>query len=235
MKFEYHASPGCARSIIVGRIPESSSVRVGRRSRRGGMVVSIKSWTRKKVGLAVASFGLFVLAAGCEEPTLIPAAAPGDDAREVQANKLKEKDDPQANGEVAGTTEHKPTALPDVVPATPTAKGETKTTKSGVKYTTLKEGTGAVARSGQTVSVHYVGTLDDGREFDNSRKRGKPAEFLIGVGNVIRGWDEGVPGMKIGEIRKLDIPAAAGYGAQGKGPVPQNANLHFEVELMDVR
>jgi FKBP-type peptidyl-prolyl cis-trans isomerase len=162
---------------------------------------------------------------------------PGDDQRQALAAKMLEKDDPQANGEVHSTGgEKKPQPLPDVEPAMPTDPGETKTTKSGVKYTTVKPGAGATAKLGQTVTVHYVGTLDDGREFDSSRKRDKPADFPIGIGQVIRGWDEGVPGMRIGEVRKLDVPAGAGYGALGKAPaIPPNAQLHFEIELVNVK
>src|SRR5206468_3795974 len=94
----------------------------------------------------------------------------------------------------------------DLPPALPTAKGEVKTTPSGVKYETIKPGNGAVAKAGQRVTVHYVGTLEDGRKFDSSRDRDKPATFSIGTGDVIKGWDEAVPGMKIGEVRKLIVP-----------------------------
>jgi FKBP-type peptidyl-prolyl cis-trans isomerase len=192
------------------------------------------------------SLGLALLAGGCgEPPASTPMTAPGVDQRSLLLEKKKAKDEPEALGEqaVAGTKTAGAgattkaagkEAIPDLEPAPPTAKDETKTTKSGVKYTTVKEGTGAIVKAGQRVTVHYVGKLDDGREFDNSRKRDVPAQFSIGTGDVIRGWDESVPGMKIGEIRKLDIPAASGYGAQGKPPViPPNAELHFEIEVIN--
>jgi FKBP-type peptidyl-prolyl cis-trans isomerase len=100
----------------------------------------------------------------------------------------------------------------------------------------LREGTGGVATAGQTVSVHYVGTLTDGKKFDSSRDRGKPFEFRLGAGQVIKGWDQGVAGMKIGGLRKLTIPPDLGYGARGAGGViPPNATLVFEVELLGLR
>jgi len=99
----------------------------------------------------------------------------------------------------------------------------------------LTEGTGAEAAAGQTVSVHYTGWLTDGQKFDSSKDRNQPFEFSLGAGMVIRGWDEGVQGMKVGGVRKLTIPPELGYGARGAGGViPPNATLVFEVELLDV-
>lgn len=110
------------------------------------------------------------------------------------------------------------------------------TTASGLQYEILTPGSGAEAQKGQTVSVHYVGTLTDGSQFDSSRDRGRPFQFPLGGGRVIKGWDEGVAGMKVGELRRLTIPAALGYGARGFPPViPPNATLVFEVELLDAR
>jgi FKBP-type peptidyl-prolyl cis-trans isomerase len=108
-------------------------------------------------------------------------------------------------------------------------------TASGLQYEDLVEGTGAEAQSGKTVDVHYVGTLANGTQFDSSRSRNKPFTFRLGAGMVIKGWDEGVVGMKIGGKRKLVIPAHLGYGASGAGGViPPNAQLTFEVELLKV-
>jgi FKBP-type peptidyl-prolyl cis-trans isomerase FkpA len=109
------------------------------------------------------------------------------------------------------------------------------TTPSGLKYEDIKVGTGDVAETGKTVTVHYTGTLTDGKKFDSSKDRGQPFDFPLGGGRVIRGWDEGVKGMKVGGVRKLTIPADLGYGARGAGGViPPNATLVFEVELLKV-
>ena len=108
-----------------------------------------------------------------------------------------------------------------------------KITDSGLKYDDITEGDGDVATAGQMVTVHYTGWLTDGSKFDSSKDRNDPFRFKLGAGNVIRGWDEGVAGMKIGGTRKLTIPAHLGYGAQGAGGViPPNATLVFEVELL---
>jgi FKBP-type peptidyl-prolyl cis-trans isomerase FkpA len=107
------------------------------------------------------------------------------------------------------------------------------TTASGLIIEELTVGTGAEAVAGQYVSVHYTGWLTDGTKFDSSKDRGDPFEFPLGAGHVIRGWDEGVQGMKIGGSRKLTIPADLGYGPRGAGGViPPNATLVFEVELL---
>jgi FKBP-type peptidyl-prolyl cis-trans isomerase len=100
----------------------------------------------------------------------------------------------------------------------------------------LVEGSGAVATAGQRVSVHYVGTLTDGTKFDSSRDRNSPFVFELGAGRVIKGWDQGVAGMKIGGKRKLTIPYTLAYGEQGRPPViPQKADLIFDVELLGVK
>ena len=112
---------------------------------------------------------------------------------------------------------------------------ETVTTPSGLQYVDEKVGDGAAPQKGKRVSVHYTGTLTDGKKFDSSRDRGQPFKFVIGVGQVIAGWDEGVLSMKVGGKRKLIIPANLGYGARGAGGViPPNAELHFDVELLGV-
>lgn len=108
------------------------------------------------------------------------------------------------------------------------------TTPSGLKYVDLVEGTGASPKTGQTVEVHYTGTLENGKKFDSSRDRGEPFKFKIGVGQVIKGWDEGVGTMKAGGRRQLMIPPELGYGARGIGPIPPNATLVFDVELLGV-
>ena len=116
------------------------------------------------------------------------------------------------------------------------AAGPQQVTKpSGLKYEDIKEGTGEVAEPGKNVAVHYTGWLTNGTKFDSSKDRGQPFEFPLGAGRVIKGWDEGVQGMKVGGVRKLTIPPELGYGARGAGGViPPNATLVFEVELLKV-
>jgi FKBP-type peptidyl-prolyl cis-trans isomerase len=108
-------------------------------------------------------------------------------------------------------------------------------TDSGLKYEDLVEGNGAVAAAGQRVKVHYSGWLTDGSKFDSSLDRDDPFVFPLGGGRVIRGWDEGVQGMKVGGTRKLTIPPQLGYGAAGAGGViPPNATLVFEIQLLEI-
>lgn len=110
------------------------------------------------------------------------------------------------------------------------------TTPSGLKYIDVVEGTGEMPQRGQTVTVHYTGTLENGRKFDSSRDRNQPFEFPIGAGRVIKGWDEGLSTMKVGGQRRLIIPPELGYGSRGAGGViPPNATLIFDVELLGVR
>ncbi len=109
------------------------------------------------------------------------------------------------------------------------------TTDSGLQYVDLTEGDGASPEKGQTVEVHYTGTLEDGTKFDSSRDRNRPFKFKIGVGQVIKGWDEGVASMKVGGRRKLVIPSDLAYGSRGAGGViPPDATLVFDVELLGV-
>lgn len=112
-------------------------------------------------------------------------------------------------------------------------------TSSGLEYEILKEGSGASPKAGQSVQVHYTGWLDNkgkqGAQFDSSIDRGQPFTFIIGHGRVIKGWDEGVMSMKVGEKRRLFIPAELGYGSRGAGgAIPPHANLIFDVELIKI-
>lgn len=110
------------------------------------------------------------------------------------------------------------------------------TSASGLQYVDLVVGSGREAHAGETAVVHYTGTLTDGTKFDSSKDRNAPFSFRLGAGQVIKGWDEGVEGMKIGGIRKLVIPPQLGYGSRGAGSaIPPNATLIFEVELLDLR
>ena len=111
------------------------------------------------------------------------------------------------------------------------------TTASGLKYKIAKKGTGIKATDGDQVSVHYVGTLTDSAKtkFDSSRDRGQPFSFSLGGGQVIKGWDEGIALLHVGDVATLTIPSSLGYGERATGKIPANATLIFEVELMDVR
>jgi FKBP-type peptidyl-prolyl cis-trans isomerase len=113
--------------------------------------------------------------------------------------------------------------------------GQPTTTASGLQYWDIVVGTGATAAPGSTVKVHYSGFLTNGQKFDSSRDRGEPFSFPLGEGQVIKGWDEGVAGMKVGGQRQLRIPPQLGYGAAGAGgAIPPNATLIFDVELLGV-
>lgn len=114
--------------------------------------------------------------------------------------------------------------------------GQTMTTPSGLKVEILNQGNGPKPKAGQTVSVHYTGTLFTGRKFDSSRDRGVPISFELGKGKVIPGWDEGIALLTVGSRAKLTVPPHLGYGAEGAGNViPPNATLVFDVELLDAK
>jgi peptidylprolyl isomerase len=112
----------------------------------------------------------------------------------------------------------------------------TITTASGLKYIDLELGIGdRIVKAGDQISIHYVGTLENGTKFDSSLDRGTPFETMIGVGEVIKGWDEGVQGMKVEGKRKLIIPPNLGYGSQDMGVIPPNSTLIFEVTLKAIK
>lgn len=126
-------------------------------------------------------------------------------------------------------------AVQDKKPAAPAAARET-VTPSGVRYVDLQLGQGDEAQLGKIVEVHYTGWLQDGTRFDSSRDRAHPFTFRLGSGDAIKGWDEGLLGMKVGGRRKLTIPPELGFGKQGIGSVvPPNAVLYYEFELLGVR
>jgi peptidylprolyl isomerase len=122
-------------------------------------------------------------------------------------------------------------------PAGPTkVTGEPTKTASGLEYWDIKVGTGAVAQTGQHVKVDYTGWLTNGKKFDSSVGTGKPFDFILGASQVIKGWDEGVVGMKVGGKRQLRIPPDLAYGAAGyPGAIPANSTLIFDVQLVEVK
>jgi FKBP-type peptidyl-prolyl cis-trans isomerase len=185
--------------------------------------------------LGVCVAGVFF--GGCQEPTeMVPAGMPGDAFARVPP---PEKDEPQAKGESAGQTpvdaSKKQAVAGTVSPAT--APGETKTTPSGVKYETLKPGDGPEVKPGQTATVHYTGTLSDGKVFDSSRTNDEPFTVTLDQsGGVIQGWIEAIPGMRVGERRKLTIPPELAYGEAGRPPtIPAKSTLVFEVDLISIK
>lgn len=150
----------------------------------------------------------------------------------VACSKLTEPPTPEPIQAETTTTAAKPAAQPTAAkePAAPAPDPNAK-----LEIQDLVVGKGAEAKAGDTIRVHYVGTLLNGDEFDASRPRGEPFQFELGKGRVIKGWDEGVVGMKVGGKRKLTIPPHLGYGERGAGPkIPPNSTLVFEVELLEV-
>ena len=113
--------------------------------------------------------------------------------------------------------------------------GGSYTTASGLQIEVVQEGNGLAIENGQTAVVHYTGTFTDGKKFDSSIDRGTPFEFPLGGGQVIKGWDEGVLGMKVGEKRKLAVPPELGYGPNDYGPIPGGSTLLFDVELLAIK
>jgi peptidylprolyl isomerase len=137
---------------------------------------------------------------------------------------------------LAGEGGAEQTATPQAAGTPPPVSGEATVTASGLKYIDIEVGSGDSPQTGQTVSVDYTGWLTDGTKFDSSVDRGQPFSFTIGTGQVIKGWDEGVATMKVGGKRRLIIPPELGYGATGYPPViPGNAELIFDVELLEIR
>jgi FKBP-type peptidyl-prolyl cis-trans isomerase len=122
--------------------------------------------------------------------------------------------------------------LPRIEEPASSATGSLITMDNGLQIQDLREGEGLEVKAGQAVLVHYLGTLTDGTKFDSSYDRGEPFQFILGAGQVIQGWDLGVQGMKVGGKRKLVIPPDLGYGSRGIGPIPPNATLIFEVEVL---
>jgi peptidylprolyl isomerase len=151
--------------------------------------------------------------------------------QEEPASTVATTDAPAAAAEVAGPP------APATLPTVPLAAGKRTTTADGLTIIYVKDGTGPACKAGDTVSVHYVGRLyAGGKQFDSSYDRGQPIQFPLGQGQVIKGWDEGISGMKVGEKRQLLIPPELGYGERGTGSgvIPPSATLLFDVELTQI-
>lgn len=183
-----------------------------------------------KTAFALMGLGVW----GCGPPEIVPVVMPGSKPLVVipeseQAEALGEQ---QARGTVQPPTQGGASSIPL---AEPTKLGETQTTSDNLKYETIREGTGAQAKPGQRATVHYIATLTNGALVESSRSANQPRPFVIGAREVIRGWDLGVAGMRVGEIRRLTIPAELAYGDEGKAPaVPPKSTLVFEIELLGV-
>ncbi|MBD3176168.1 MAG: FKBP-type peptidyl-prolyl cis-trans isomerase [Armatimonadia bacterium] len=194
----------------------------------------------------IAMLAACLTTAGCseteEEPTALSSAAGGPQPLELPvpdeepAGDGADTDSEDTADETSGDGET--AEEPEDTAADGTEdEGEVITTDTGLQYIILEEGEGEVAEPGDTVAVHYTGTLKStGAKFDSSLDRGEPIVFPLGAGAVIAGWDEGIAGMKAGEKRKLIIPSDLAYGSMGSPPViPPNADLVFETELVEVR
>jgi FKBP-type peptidyl-prolyl cis-trans isomerase FkpA len=179
-----------------------------------------------KRGSTTAVFAfLIVLGTGCAKLTEPPKEEP------IQI-------EPAASAAPAQQPSAAPSAKPAETATAKPAQPNEAAPPSDEKLVTkdLVVGKGAEAKTGDTVKVHYVGTLTDGKEFDSSKKHNEPFVFELGAGRVIKGWDQGVAGMKVGGKRKLTVPPSLGYGARGSPPViPPGSTLIFEVELLEVK
>jgi FKBP-type peptidyl-prolyl cis-trans isomerase len=177
---------------------------------------------------------LIAVGAGCNSPAKRPSDPPAEPKQTAQVSEAKQSKGPEAppSPQVTENTPAKETA--SETKAIRPVVGETITTPSGLKYMEQWIGKGREAKTGDIAVVHYTGFLvSNGNVFDSSLGR-DPLQFKLGAGNVIKGWDEGVVGMKVGGKRILTIPAKLAYGNECKGPIPPNSDLRFEVELVRI-
>lgn len=173
-----------------------------------------RRWWRRSALVA----GLALVLAGCQQP----------ESKQETTPPMTVTEEPKQ--EAPKMTESGSTAVEAARKLGTQSEAPVMKTASGLEYIEVKEGSGEAAKAGDQVKVHYTGWLENGNKFDSSVDRGQPFEFSLGVGQVIRGWDEGVAGMKPGGIRKLIIPSSLGYGDRGAPPViPPGATLIFEV------
>lgn len=200
-----------------------------------GLTIAVSDFGRGFVRDILISFA--VLVAFCV--VLLVAQFTGGKGEAIAGNLAEPAVAPTETTQIAQATEEATTeeeaVAEEAVAEETTTEGTLVTTDSGLQYEDIEEGTGAMPQKGQRVTVHYTGTLEDGTKFDSSRDRNRPFTFTIGVGQVIKGWDEGVSSMRVGGQRKLIIPPELGYGARGAGGViPPNATLIFDVELLRI-
>lgn len=185
--------------------------------------------------IAAAALALIAVS-GCQPPDVKTLNPPGIDSPPVIPEGA---DESMAAGESANEVAVEPSELPENVktPDLQTTKPqEIGTTEGGMAYTINKKGEGSRrVKAGDEVAVHYIGRLMNGHKFDSSRERNEPFRFRVGSGQVIKGWDELVTGMKLGENRQAVIPPDKAYGKEGRPPkIPPNAELVFEVELLEI-
>lgn len=187
---------------------------------------------KSRSALAWTWLGL-VAFAGCNSPSMVPVLPPG--VKPMRVAPPTSGSGAEAIGETASAAGAAPGSSVSTIVSEPTPIGQDKKAASGLVYTTLQEGTGPTVKAGQTVKVNYIGRLENGTKFDASADHGGPAEFAVGVGRLIKAWDEGIPGMKVGEKRRLVSPGHLGYGAQTQPGIPPNSTLVFEVELLEAK
>lgn len=194
---------------------------------------------------AVLMLAAFVLISGCGNKSMdgdgdgvpdskdkCPNSPPGC---QVDANGCEQPGETAQQPETKSGEAIQPPPAPVDTPI-PQVTGDTVTTPSGLKYIDMKVGDGELPQAGDLVQAHYTGWLTDGKKFDSSRDRGQAFMFPLGMGRVIKGWDEGIASMKVGGRRLLIIPSTLGYGATGAaGVIPPNATLVFDVELLGVQ
>lgn len=198
------------------------------------VVVATQIFTRAEAVAAPASPAASVEVADAPKPSRLTDQIMGDVAG-LGSGRMAIAATPAATDRTDAITDADQETSTDAMPEANKPNRTVITTESKLQYVDLEVGTGVMPQSGQTVTVHYTGTLEDGTQFDSSRDRNRPFSFRIGVSQVIRGWDEGVMSMRVGGRRQLIIPPDLGYGSRGAGGViPPNATLIFDVELLGV-
>lgn len=181
-------------------------------------------------------FAVVVLAVvGCgAPPQIVPAVPPGAEVRELPPADLVAEPATAVGESIAAGKKEALAKVEGAMADAPPSITPDDAKKQGLVIEQVAEGKGEGAVVGKSVSVHYTGKLDNGTKFDSSLDRAVPFTFILGRGQVIPGWDAGLQGMKVGEKRKLTIPAGLGYGSEGNGKIPGNSTLHFDVEMIAI-